>query len=69
MKVGRGDNIIAHALASQALRASTWILNQDVNNPIVVTCSKADHVDGCPLKDALNLINWETFSLIGASCC
>jgi len=69
MKIGRGDNITAHTLASQALRATTQIPNQDVNNHTVVTCSNEDHVDGCPLKEALNLVNWETFSLIAASCC
>lgn len=64
LKVHRDLNKTAHILASQAFRAS---MSSTTN--IQISCTNEEHVQSCPLREALNAVSWENFFLVAASCC
>lgn len=63
-KVQRDFNVTAHVLANQAFRSTlgTEIIEQ-------YSCTNASHIDSCPLREALNSVSWESYSLIAVACC
>lgn len=63
-KVKRELNTTAHILANQASRAS-----QGSESIVHSNCTNPDHVDSCPLSEALMFVNWENLSPIAAVCC
>lgn len=63
-KIHRDLNTTAHVLASQAFRGYSGITSSDA-----FICNNGNHLDSCPLREALHDVNWEWFSLIAAICC
>jgi ribonuclease HI len=64
LKIHRDLNITAHVLASQAFRDFS-----DITSSVAIICNNGNHLDSCPLREALRDVNWEWFSLIAAVCC
>jgi len=63
LKVQRDLNVTAHVLANQAFRSLST--NCNIGN---FSCTNVTHVASCPLREALQFVNWES-SLIAAACC
>ena len=64
LKIPRSRNSTAHSLVSSAFRLFRFYCNQ-----VSYSCTNANHVCSCPLRLALQNVNWEAVSFIAASCC
>jgi hypothetical protein len=58
LKVHRSFNTTAHLLATQAFRRSELQCNQGS-----FSCTNVNHVDSCPLHEALQFVTWDPYSL------
>jgi hypothetical protein len=63
-KISREQNVTAHTLARQASRALV-----PASQDAVFSCFSSHHGTLCPLRMALQSVNWGSCSLITAKCC
>jgi hypothetical protein len=63
-KVPRAQNMMADSLTRRALHN---LLSFQPSTP--VTCTNPDHCQGCPLRNALQLVTTNTVMVLAASCC